>query len=395
MRQADESPQLYRIPAWLKAACAAGVVIGVAALIVTFAVAPADGWAWLIVNFVFFTGIANGVLAWAFIFRTAQTRWTASINRLAQASIAYVPIMAITLIVLLAGIREWATWIRHPYPAIAAWLNIPFTVARDVVALGAFWILGILLVRRTLAADAKISRGADLTKPEEHRINALAVAGVLTYSVITTIVAYDFIMSLWPSWYSTVFGPYIFCTNVYAGIAVLILLSAALRGPLGVTRYIGPKQFQDMGNLMLGFGLFNMGLFYAQYLTIWYENLPQETDFLIIRYLHGGWPYLGWAAFFAAYAIPFVILQSRHLKQHPRMLAPVAVLAIAGVALERYVLVVPSLRPDTLMLFPAGILISLAYLAAFVMAVAVFLSRYRPVSETNLALASEPEEAAT
>jgi len=83
-----------------------------------------------------------------------------------------------------------------------------------------------------------------------------------------------------------------------------------------------------------------MGLFFAQYLTIWYENLPDETPFIIMRYGIGKspWGWMGWAAFIIGYAIPFIVLQSRKVKQTPRLVAPIAIVILLGVSLERYVL---------------------------------------------------------
>ena len=150
------------------------------------------------------------------------------------------------------------------------------------------------------------------------------------------------------------FAPYIWITNAYAGLAVLILLSAAVRGRPGASKWLRPQQFKDLGNLMLGFSLFTMGLFFAQYLTIWYENLPDEVGFMILRYDKGVWPPIGWCSFVLAYGLPFILLQSRAIKLSARLLSAVAIIVLVGVALERYVLIVPSLEPGKLMLYPVS-----------------------------------------
>jgi Ni/Fe-hydrogenase subunit HybB-like protein len=216
----------------------------------------------------------------------------------------------------------------------------------------------------------------------------MGTAIVLFYTVTGSIIAYDFIMSMSPEWISTMFAPYYWVTNAYAGMSALVIMATLLREPLGIERYTEAQQFHDMGNLMLGFSLFSMGLFFAQYLTIWYENLPQETGFLILRYDKGAWPPIGWLAFFLAYAIPFVLLQSRQLKRNRKWLSAVSVMVLVGVALDRYVLVTPSIEPHKLMLYPAGMAVLLAYLGAFILAVVTFLSRYSPVSAADLQLES-------
>ncbi len=376
----------YKRSAWATWACIAAIVIGLAGLAISFALSPRDTWLWLDIFFLIFMGAASGMLAWAAAFRVAQARWTPAISRLGHSAVAYVPVSALVLIVLLAGTSRWIPWVGHPVRGKEAWLNIPFMVIRDVVGLALLWGLYYLMVRWSLAGDAKVRRGGEISETDHSRLNAVAVAATLAYAFISTLVSYDFIMSLEPEWVSSMFGPYFFCTNLYLGMAVIVLMAAALRKPLGAEDYIKSPQFHDMGNLLLAFSLFNMGLFFAQYITIWYENLPEEVRFIILRYDKGMWPPVGWTSFIVAYGIPFVLLQSRRLKQHPRMLAPVAVLAVIGVSLERYVMVAPSIHPSRLMLFPTGVLTFFAFLGAFLLAVTSFLQRYSPISAPQEAL---------
>ena len=382
----------YKPPTWLLSVCAAAIIIGIIAFLIGLSAGPKlDAWLWLIIGFVYFGGIANGVLAWAAVFRVAQTRWSPAINRLGHSLILFLPVLFVALIILLCGVRNYVPWIAHPIPAKSAWLNVPFMIIRNIVLLSTLWILYYLLVRWSLAADAKANRGEAITPTDQYKLTAVGIAAVLTYTIASTIVSYDFIMSLSPEWLSTMFAPYYFCTNIYVGMAVLILMAYLLRVPLGVERFVKEQHFQDMGNLMLGFCLFTMGLFFAQYLTIWYGNLHFETRFLILRYYRGSWPILGWTAFIIGYAIPFILLQSRNLKRNPRLLTPVAVLAIIGVALERYVLVVPSLKPQSLLLSPISGLSLLIFLGAFILAIVLFFARYSPVSAAQEAL-SEVEK---
>lgn len=345
-----------------------------------------QAWTWLLIGFVISTGIANAMLSWASALRVGQARWAASVNRIGQSALFFVPVAIVALIVLLIGIGSWAPWVRHPVPLKVEWLNVRFFVIREIALLGAFWILCFFMVRSSLKADAA---SEEITSTQHGKLNALAAVTVAVYAIASSVVAYDFIMSLAPDWVSTMFGPYYFCTNMYAGMAVIIMLAAALRSRPGAEKHLTSSEFHDMGNLMLAFSLFDMGLFFAQYLTIWYGNLPEETGFIIGRYYRGTWPYLGWAAFIVGYAIPFIFLQSRKLKENPRLLSPVAALVVIGVALERYVLIAPSFYPSgpTVSL---SVIIPIALLAALLVSVMVFLRRYSPVSLADAALAHLP-----
>lgn len=374
------------LPMWLRAASVLGIVIGVAGTAIGFGHTPLDAWIWLLVGYVFFAGIANGALAWAAAFRVAQARWTPAINRLGHSLIAFLPVLILALIAVLSQAARYMPWARNPIPAKAAWLNVPFMVTRDLVFVGVLYLLFYLLVRWSLSADSESGRLGGITEKDRFRLNGVATAAIMMYTITGSIIAWDLIMSLSPIWVSTMFAPYIWITNMYAGMALLIMLSALLRKRLHIEQYLEAQQFQDMGNLMLGFALFSMGLFFAQYLTIWYENLPDETPFLILRYDKSPWPYLGWTSFILAYAIPFVILQSRHIKRRPEWMLPISVVAIAGVALERYVLIVPSLAPTRLLINPLPALVFLAFAGTLILSVAAFLERYSPVSSADEAL---------
>ena len=376
----------FKIPACVWAACLACIAIGVGAFALGFAASPRETWLWLVVDFVIFFGLANGVLLWAAVFRMTQTRWTGAINRLGHSVLPFAGLLFFVLIALLYGVRNYAVWLDHPIPEKAAWLNVPFMAVRDIVCFAVLWAACLLLVRWSLAVDAGVSRGEGVSGKQHYRLTAMATAAVLCYVLAGTIVSYDFIMSLSPEWASTMFAPYFWITSLYAGMAVLIIVSAVLRKALSVERFLQTQQFHDMGNLLLGFSLFSMGLFFAQYLTIWYENLPEEAHFILLRYGTGIWQVSGWGALIVGYAIPFVLLQSVRLKKNPVLSSLAAVLVIVGVGWERYVLVVPSVEPDKLMIYPVAILGILAFVGAFVLGICVFLSRYQPVSAAEVAL---------
>lgn len=367
------------------------VVLGLVGAIYAFAAGPAlDAWAWLLLSFLTVSSIAQGMLGWAAIFRTANARWTPVINRLGHSVAPFMVVSYLVLIALVVGAEAFLPWVKHPIKEKAAWLNLPFLRARLLVGVGLLFVLNYLLVRWSLDADARAERGEEISRQDHYRLNAVAIASVIVYTLAFTLVSWDLIMSLDPHWISTMFAPYFFMTNLYAAMGVLIVLSALLRSRLGVEKWLGAQQFQDMGNLMLGFSLFSMGLFFAQYLTIWYGNLPIETPFLILRYLKGTptahWPVLAWTVFIVAYMIPFIVLQPRPVKRNPRFVAPIAALGVVGVVVERYVLVVPSLQPANMWLAAAPGLMLLGFAGLLVLVMLAFLRRYGAVSAADEAL---------
>jgi len=352
--------------------------VGAIGLAVEFAKSPRNGWMWLVVNFVIYWGAASGIFCWAAAFRVAQARWTSVVSRFALSAFAFTPVLVVLLAVLLIGLRSYMPWVEHPVRGKEAWLNPTAFVIREVIAALLFWVPGWLFVRRSLAADRK----AEITDQDHHRLNVVAVIVVAAYAVTATIIAWDFIMSLSPMWVSTMFSVYYFTTNSYMGLCALIIMATGLRKPLEVEDRLKPAQFQDLGNLLLAFSLFNMGLFFAQYLTIWYGNLPDEAPFLILRYAKGTWPPLGWASFVIAYAIPFVLLQSRKIKLTPMLLCAVAAIAEIGVGMERYVLVAPSMKQN-LTVSPYGALSFVAFFGILLLCRMKFLATYSPISKAD------------
>jgi hypothetical protein len=366
-------------PGGLVLGSTAAIFAGAIGLGAAFARDPKQGWTWLVVDFVLFWGIASGMLVWAAAFRTAQATWTPVINRLAHSAITTAPFLFALLIALVAGLRGYAPWAEHPVRGKEAWLNVPSFALREIIAGVLFYIACLLLVRWSLNADTQ----TEITEADARRLNAISVVAIALFAVTSSLVAWDFVMSLSPKWVSTMFSVYYFCTNAYAGMAVLILMAAALRRPLGLEDRLKPSHFHDMGNLLLAFSLFDMGLFFAQYVTIWYENLPEEVWYLILRYDKGIWPPIGWTSFVLGYAIPFLLLQSRTIKLNPKLLSIVAVIALVGVGIERYVLVVPSVAPRQLFIAPIGALSVLGFAGALVLVIGRFMQRYSPVSKAD------------
>ncbi len=367
-------------------------LVGAIGLVAGFAVSPRDTWLWLVICFLVFSSIVNGMLAWAATFRIAQARWVPVVSRICHSSVAFAPVLLIVLIALLAGARQYMPWTHDPPHSKEAWFSLPFFITRELVMLGLLWGLSLLMVRWSLLADARASRGEPIPQRDHKRLNAIAVGVAWAYVLASSLISYDFVMSFAPEWVSTMFAPYYWCTGLYLAMGVIIVIAATIRTVEPARDHLKPQQFQDTGTLMLAFSLFNMGLFFAQYLTIWYANLPEETFFLLARYVHHPWRYLSWASFIFGYAIAFVLLQSRYIKHRPRILVPIVLMSMLGVALERYVLVVPSLEPHELMLFPMAGLSLLGFVGLFGLTTSWFLGRYPLISSADEALKHIPRE---
>lgn len=334
------------LPVWAGRAAAAAAVAGTVGTVAALATGGDEAWWMLLVNFLFWTGLAQGVLVWSAIFRTAQATWTPALNRLGRSTRWFLPVSLAVYVLLWLGRHHWLTWLHHPVPHKAWWLNAPFCFTRDAAILAAMAGLSFALVRgyrkgEQLTGEAQVAK-------VHRRLNRTATAIVIVYAFGYTVLAFDLVMSLQPEWYSSLLGGYFFVSTLYLSMAALILMALAFRGPLGLMDWLGRRRLRDMGNLMLGFGLLTTGFLFAQYLTIWYGNLPEETTFLIRRaYTEPWWP-VGALVLVLGYLGPFFALCLPAVKENPRAIGTVAAVALAAMWVERWLLVVPSLAPHRL-----------------------------------------------
>ena len=187
-------------------------------------------------------------------------------------------------------------------------------------------------------------------------IRRLAPALALTYAAVMSLIAFDLIMSLAPLWKSTLFGAFFFAGAFWSGIVAMALTAVVLRGRLGPGNlFTRDSIMHDLGKFTFAFSVFWAYTLFAQYIVIWYGDIPAETFFLVVRgALIGGpagytiytpWMIPTWTVPLLVWVIPFIVLMGVKPKKTPAILGSVAFLGLIGMWLERYVLVVPSIAP--------------------------------------------------
>jgi hypothetical protein len=188
--------------------------------------------------------------------------------------------------------------------------------------------------------------------------------------------AFDFLMSLEPHFYSTMFGGFIFVGNMFMGLAFIAIAAGLIRRRGLVEDLVGPNQFWDVGKLLFGFMMVWTYLMWSQYLPIWYGNMPEETGYLIKRVVG---PYRGMSFLILAlcWLIPWWMILPKKAKQTPGILGIAAAMTLVGVWLERWMIVAPSQFdvapvPAELAVFPGWVEIGTGLLFA-----GLFLFSYR------------------
>ncbi|MBW2148477.1 MAG: polysulfide reductase NrfD [Deltaproteobacteria bacterium] len=339
----------------------AGVVIFVSA---AFGSAARQAWQVYLVNFLFWSGMAQMGLVFCAILSLTKSRWGWPIKRLAEATAAFLPISFVLFLVLIMGRGELFHWIHEPVHGREAWLNAPFLFTRDGIALALFYGCGLAFLYYSWRIDlglvaertgrrpagelaAFIMRGwrgidEEMTRAEKTR-RVLAPILALLYACVLSLIAFDLVMSLSPHWYSSLFGAYYFISTLDMGFAALIILSLIGSRFFGLDEYITPGCFHDLGKLLLAFTMLWAYFFYSQYLIIWYGNLPEEARYVILRTQMEPWKPLAFIVLAACFVIPFLVLLSRKIKNHGPSMIILCLVVLVGMWLERYILVVPSI----------------------------------------------------
>lgn len=352
---------------------------------------PDAAWQIYLVNFLFWTGVAQGGIIFSCAIRITNARWGRPLIRISEGFGSFIPVSFILLIILFVGrdhILPYAT--EHYHPPKEFWLNIPFVISRN---LGGFFILIILsffYVYYSLRMDlggvrdklhgisswiASGWKGDDERDKIWPKIKKLAPAVVLVYAVVFSLFAWDLMMSLDPEWYSTLFGPFYFVGNFVAAIGGTIIISSFVRKYTGLQAYITRSQYHDIGKMLLGLSLFWVYLFFSQFLPIWYGNMPEEAGFVYTRARVEPFATFGWVVLSCCFIFPFITLFSKTNKIVIPILVFIASVSFIGFWLVEYILVIPSFTNYINFGF-IQVLITLGFLSGFVLTFLWFVSSF-------------------
>jgi Ni/Fe-hydrogenase subunit HybB-like protein len=343
---------------------------------------PGRAWQAYLVNFVFWTGLSSGALLFSAVLTMTSARWGRPLKRLAEALGAFLPLAFVLFWVLYWGKDLIFPWIQEPIPAKAAWLNVGFLFLRDGLALLVLAGVGTALVwvsvRRDLVPDRPAAT-APVHPPAETDRALVILAPVygICYAFLLTLLAFDLIMSLSPHWFSALFGAYYFMGSFYTGLAAVMLLGVIASRRMGLGSVIGRPQFHDLGKLIFAFCVVTADFFFTQFFVQWYGNLPEETEFIIHRIYYAPWETVAWAVLIVCFAVPFILLLSRKLKTMPTFMFALCSLILAGMWLERFFLVSPSIwKEHELPLGVSEVLITAGFFGAAALCTLLFLRRF-------------------
>lgn len=333
----------------------------------------------------FFLTISLGGLFFVMVQHVTRAGWSVTVRRLAEFLAANLWVFAplslpLVLAVVLfdgAGVWQWAdpeyvanSEVRALLEHKEDYLNRWFFLGRCVIYLSVWSFFGWKVASLSKRQDETGDVGLTQT------MHNWSVAGLPLTFLTVTFAAIDFLMSLTPTWYSTIYGVVIIAgcaVSVHATLAIFVLL---LRKRGIMTEAVTVEHQQDLGKLLFGFIVFWAYVSFSQFLLIWYADIPEETEYFLVRFEHG-WTFFMGMLLFGHFIIPFLGLMSRHVKRRDATLTFWCVWVLFMHAVDLYIYIMPRLTHDAVhaaeaagasaeQLAAIGLPLSLVDLACFV-----------------------------
>lgn len=305
-------------------------------------------WSALYVGALFIFFISLGVLAFYAIQWAAQAGWSPALFRVMEAITAYLVPGGIIVFVLLVlsgvHINHLFIWMDpavvaedHLIQGKSGYLNVPFFLVRAAIFLGG-WILYRIYTRKNSIA---LDETNDLTY---YKKNFKASAAFLAFFLVSeSMMSWDWIMSVDPHWFSTLFGWYVFASFFVSGITTIALITLYLKSN-GYLEFINNSHFHDLAKFMFGISVFWTYLWFSQFMLMWYSNIPEEVTYFKMRIEHYNLPFFGMVVM--NFIFPILILINTDFKRVPWIITMAGIIILCGHYLDFHNMIFPATVGD-------------------------------------------------
>ncbi len=315
--------------------------VGIVLTVVSFVSNLKHAFFGLIMTLTYVTTIGIGAFFWVGVEYVSSAIWSTPMRRpfeFLAGVIPYLIFLALPLLFNIGTVFEWAhrgafksdpsMLLRAPY------LNVPFFVVRAVIVF-AVWLLFYFLVIRNSKLQDK-SRDQNLTTKNIR----LSAAFMPIFALTITVFAIDWLMSLVPDWFSTIFGVYLFAGSAVASMAFATLLIVLLNEKNNFPVKLTPDHYYNLGALLFAFLNFWAYIGFSQFMLQWYGNLREETLWFIPR-IHGSWAIVSIVLVLFQFIVPFFALITRDSKMNPKRLVFMSIWLLVAHAIDIYWMVMP------------------------------------------------------
>lgn len=315
--------------------------VGVVASLAGWYLDPTQFFHSYLVAWLFWLGIALGSLAILMLHHLTRGAWGLMVRRPLEAATRTLPALAILFLPIVLGMQEIFPWAR-PEAATdeliqqkAAYLNPTAFTLRGFLYLAIWSLFAFILSWLSLRQDRTAELGLF------QRMKVVAAPGLAIYCLLATFASVDWLMSLDPHWYSSLFGVYFIVGQGLTALAFLIVIAVYLSQRPPMEGVMKPVHFHDYGKLMLAFVMIWAYIAVSQLLIIYSANLPEEVGWYLER-SHGPWLYVSIALALFHFLLPFLLLLSRDLKRNARLLSRVALFVLLMRFVDLYWMAAPS-----------------------------------------------------
>jgi hypothetical protein len=336
----------YSVPAGVAGVqrLAIGVaVVGLALLGVGYATANHEHfYRSYLMAFVFWSGVALGSLAWSMIHHLSGGAWGVVTRRVFEAASRTLPFMALFFLPDACGVSELYIWAR---PDVVAkdpilqfkqqYLNVSFFYVRAAIYFAIWTLLAYTLSGWSRQQDAGYDEKRAL------RMQRLSGAGLVLYAITIFFMSVDWMMSIDPHWFSTIYGILFMGGQGLSAMAFTIAVIVLLARTEPMSRVVGPNHLHDLGKLLLAFVMLWAYFNFSQFLIIWSGNLPEEIPWYLAR-MKGGWEWVSIVLIVGHFALPYLLLLNRDLKRAGASVATIAVCIIVMRFVDLFWLIGPE-----------------------------------------------------
>lgn len=315
----------------------------------TYAQLKNKPWSAIYTAAIYFFMIALGVVAFYALQYVSQAGWSPVLHRVMEAISAYLPIGSIVMFVLLVlsslHVNNIFHWMNPDlfdpesgsYDSLIAgkqgYLNTPFFLIR-----AAFYLLGWNIY---VFLSRKYSLKLDETNDAIwHKKSFKLAAGFLVFFIVTeSMMAWDWLMTFDPHWFSTLYGWYVFAGMITTGIIVIALVTIYLKNR-GYLEYVNDSHIHDLAKYIFAFSIFWTYLWFSQFMLIWYSNIPEEVTYFVARINDYKLPFFGMVA--VNFLVPLFLLMSSDFKRKNWLISLTGIIVLLGQYVNVYLLVMPG-----------------------------------------------------
>lgn len=364
----------------VKTASVAAAALGGLALIIGLFKFQDQVWPAFLLSFFYFSALAIGGLFFSALQYVTKAGWSASVRRISESFTAFIPFMLVGGLILVFGLKYLYPWADAEKMATdsllsvkKAYLNYPFFLIR-IFGFGLLmWLFKNQIVGRSLNQD---STGNDQLT---HSAIPWSIGFMFVFSLGFSLFSVDLLMALMPYWYSTIWGVYCFSGLIQTTFAAMILFAFAMINSGAVKGYINIEHIHDLAKFLKGFTVFWAYIAFSQFMLIWYANIPEETEFFLLR-SQNGWLGISMALLIFRFIVPFLVLLPRGAKRSESTLKLVCWGVLIMQFVDLYWMIYPNFNDNSVRLGVMDILVFGGVAGVFMLSVFKFFEKNSPVA---------------